>query len=56
MRRDGGGGLLRRGWRWRAVKKGMEVGSCWGGNGGGKMLRRGWRWKDIEEGMEVDSY
>ena len=46
---------MRKGWRWGAVEKGMEVGSCWGGDGGGEMLRRGWRWKDIEEGMEVGS-
>ena len=25
---DGGGELLRRGWRWRAVQEGMEVGRC----------------------------
>ena len=25
---DGGGELLRRGWRWGAVKEGMEMGSC----------------------------
>ena len=47
--------MLRRGWRWKDVEEGMEVGSCRGVDGGGELFRRGWRWGDTEEVMEARS-